>query len=101
MIGLEIAAPTGYGFVTIHVDSLKKKSTGYNQARSTVVPDSPKVRDEPTKYMITTEYDDVEHFLSATLTDKEGDVVPFATTIRLVSLTPKSVQIPADFGKIL
>ena len=100
MIGLEISAPKGHGFVSNDVRSLKKGSNGYGNPR-VVTCDDDKVRGEPTKIVITHDTDDDNtHFFAATLTDKDGNITPYSATIVLGPMRPLAVEIPADFGSV-
>ena len=101
MIGLEVVAPKGFGFVSFNVYSLEKGDTGYNNASIRGIEDCDKVKGEPTRLIVSTERDhNVNNYLSCTLTDAQGNITPWSSKIILKKMVPQELAIPTDFGSI-
>lgn len=99
MIGLEIVAPKGLGFVSFVSYNLNKGSNGYNNPTVRDVDGCEKIKGEPTRVMVSTENDDrEEQWFSCVMSDKDGNMTPWAGKITLKKMVPQELNIPADGG---
>lgn len=96
MIGLEIVAPKGLGFVSFGAFTMKKGSNGYGGPRATAVANCEKVKDEPTRVMISTDNGDEKHFFHCVMTDVDGNITPWSKVISLKPMKPEAIQVPVE-----
>jgi hypothetical protein len=101
MIGLEIVAPKGLGFVSSASYNLDKGSNGYNNPTVREVENCEKIKGEPVRMMVTTESDSrAEQWFSCVMTDKDGNMTPWSGKIVLKKMVPQELAIPDDLGSV-
>jgi hypothetical protein len=102
MIGLEIVAPKGLGFVSSTAFCMEKGSNGYNNPSVREVDGCEKIKGEPTRMMVTVDNDGREdHFFSCIMTDASGNITPWSGKITLKKMVPQELAIPADGGSAI
>ena len=102
MIGLEIVAPKGLAFVSQTSHNMNKGSNGYNNPSIRDSEGCDQIKGEPTRLMITMESQiSPEQWFSCVMTDKDGNITPWAGKIILKKMVPQELTIPADGGSAI
>lgn len=99
MVGLEIVAPKGLAFVSYNCYNMQKGSNGYNNPMVRDVDGCEKIKEQPTRLMVTSERGNAtEQWFSCVMTDADGNITPWAGKITLKKLVPQQLTIPSDGG---
>lgn len=101
MIGLEIVAPKGLAFVSQSCHNMCKGANGYNNPSVRDSEGCDQIKGEPTRLMVTMESEiSPEQWFSCVMTDKDGNITPWAGKIILKKMVPQELAIPADGGSV-